>query len=938
MQTSRNFQLHSPPIFGHGVIVEGKINLPTFYPTSEFPNYRPQKIQINETSLRLSNLRVDTYDIEGLDSNQKILWKNSFQIASETHNDVLDILPFFEKNGEYWIVLSEVPRYGMLARDSFELPNPHTGYCFELPGGFLINSITGEDLELAKKFILTDKFGVKPIGELEFLSASSKSSSSAIAETRVIRTQQIEPLNNNELDVVRFDHPFHISIRRVALPITQVVEQLYDGTLVDSRLFSAALTFAKQKKIDISTSFEKKTVPQYSLKPEFPKILTYDEILQISKEQSNTFRKAVSYNVKPNPNPEFTRIGTTDFNFRFLSDQPIRERDLSVCSRLSEHGDILDSVDYLPYFLNSDGKAIIQIQRSLDPASIITNELPHSIYTESRYVSFTSLSASVNAYLADNELEDYIQNAIEIRYGLTPISFDYISKKLSLSSGSLTEMTQIVLCQIDPNQVKNNSSDIIYLELNDLRKLIDEGVIRDHRLNLAAENLALLLEYEKDSHSLFDQYPEEEVSELLDVLNKGSTLTTFLRRFCPEMHRSLMTQSIVRKLMAWSSDHRGLLPIQLSDQSELKLFRGCLPFLTVYEQSDKRSSLDEFQGNTIHDAWHQVIDEYLPFKFDSSGNIQYGTREDYIRFNMEGEIRVVYLSEYLLSKSIGLETAKDLSWRWQIASVISEAGIPEKEVENVIEDIMLNGRIDKRILASESYQNQNPELTLGLRKLIKFGIEGREVLNVFYDGWMENPTSAKVLYEFGYGLYSSESFYRSLHIAKDRIDKYPEGSNPLKSENMEYRNSILLQPALYLAAIKDIIDKYSNTNTFLLNNEYKELTEEINNCIKLLIDENKRLTDVWREIKTNEPSAENLEIRKDLFLDPNQSTINANALINKIKTDYGKVIDLLSKSSIAARYFPGFPSQYLVDGEKVNQMVIAREIDECLRHQVSYPC
>jgi hypothetical protein len=333
--------------------------------------------------------------------------------------------------------------------------------------------------------------------------------------------------------------------------------------------------------------------------------------------------------------------------------------------------------------------------------------------------------------------------------------------------------------------------------------------------------------------------------------------------------------------------------------------------------------MSEFAGNASHDASHQLMGGFLPYRLDTltdrlekdiHGKPIACSLEHFSKIATESEIKAVTISDDLIPREASVEEVAKLTWRGRQALNFQKLGLSHQQAAAEIRRIELYGEVSPEILSSEAYTN-SPEIQDAVRRVVKFGVLDKLQLNLFYQNWLENEVIAETLLRYGTATGDDQVYMNRMHSILKVLEDSPEGVNALKAENASFCTVELLIPALRLSFAVQEAKKQGKEDT----QNYQDLYEAIDCLISL----KKDLEIIRSNITSLNKNKENLDAREALYKAREIIQERVRPILETCCLDADFLSDE-SRKALNEMLLPGFVSQMEYDRDEAEKMIDER--------------
>ncbi|MBK6690023.1 MAG: hypothetical protein IPG45_36490 [Deltaproteobacteria bacterium] len=772
-----------------------------------------------------------------------------FSIEFRPQQDVLDLLPYFEKNGQLWVVANTRLRPAVTARQSriAEPDQQNFGGVLEGVAAGYVRLEDGETgLDRTAHRILTQKLGLKVNGPLEFLGGSYFPSVGASVEQCYPRAIKVAPPPRDAR--VTFGQGLEGMSGAEVLEAPEVIRRYQSGELHDLRLVELVLRLLEQRGQAVPLHGLARKLTAKTRDKDLGDLgarLTSAEALKalLSGAGDAAAIDHLVYKAAPTPAKPFLLAESLVVQNRGKDGQALDEYDCQIVTRRT-----VDSVDIGCYFWK-DGEVYLAVKRGVRPALAVRDEVPHPIQSSHNPVHLEGVAGSLEgekdlagiAALAKREVIEELQ--------IPPIGEPIYLGSGFPSPGTNPERAYQFLVEVDPSQsaflpqTADETVSVHYVKLADVLALADQGLIRDPRLLLQARLLAGALGQRRDDAALTPQARALR-HDLLSVLNSGLELQRWLSDQVRDTDNRLSRIPDYRKLKNFAINELGAVAIHPEHPSEKGFFSSLLPVFAVPTPDDPT----KLPFYLAHDFWHYTLSEYLPFELAPDGELRWRPIEDYLQANCAAECNAVWYSDVVLPRRYGHQATEETFGGISVGRAFELVGCDEQQARQAIESIELLGVIPERIL-------RHPEFE-GLRgifvdRLLKYHVMDALQTRVLYRTWQENPELAKVAARFGEHHADLTAYQRQFTENLERILNYAEGANPLKAQLTKVMSFDLRTTALRLAYVKQLVSAHQGDG-------HQGVLDQLDRAIDGLHRAWQTLRPLAAGVRDAEPSPENL--------------------------------------------------------------------------------
>lgn len=812
------------------------------------------------THVQMRHYEVTKYGNDGEVAGDKTIKS----VAYTEQQDTLDLLPYFECDGKFYVGIYQANR-PVVARRNSSSPgseNAESGLVWNLPGKF-IRYDEGHpsyddtaDAALAEKVgvsraMIVDELGVVKKAPLEFLGGAYFSSVSGHTELCFPRAVRVEA--PPQMQRVGYGSAFHQAVPARFLELQHVIDGYFAGEFRDVRLVEAVFRFARYKGIDIKIPLEPSSFSAgMNITGLSERVTGSDELRHPAENHERAFsvRELTKREVAALPEV-FAHTSCLTVNSKNSAGSPLAAYDAETIERKS-----INCVDVGCYFWHG-GDIYMVLRRGLRVPAGVRNESVHPIGydTNLRHID------GVYGYLLAGErsAQQRMQAASSVaafKGGLEKLSAPQPLGCGFTSPAFDPELAYQFLVEVNPKQGAQRSNgdgdEVLFVSLRDILSLTDQGVIKDARLTLLAHTLWNAFKDRLPDYGSFTVDAEKEA--FLQLVNSPSRVQSWRAQSAREEDIILSRHPEHRKLGNYVENECGFAPLpqESRDGKWLDKFRAVFGFFPY--KADEKSGKVIFSFD--HDAIHEVMGDLSPLSLGADGKLLRDAQghsvtcewEAYRRAIAYTECLAVWYSDVVLPSKFGIAETETLTWRGKIARMFKEMGMDLDEAREAILSIELEGIIPDKMLRSPQY-DEFRDVIVG--KLLRFHVLDNLQTRIIYDNWIKHPRVAETALRFYKPQTDPQAYVAGALDAIREVGAYSEGLNRFQAE-VSYAANIELRPlALKLAYLIQELERGEKPGSnVLLNVAERHLSK--------LFAANDELSRCAAEIHTTEPSPENL--------------------------------------------------------------------------------
>lgn len=491
-----------PPVVAvsHGAQVS---DAPKFEPLDRGDPRFVKSLRVRPVEGPTRDAQVKSFAVTFLDADKKPLAIDSpgvFDMHFTITQDVIDLLPYYEKDGRLFIIANESLRPAVAARTLDEPTyfdqKPIDGWVTGVPAAYMrpgdggsVQSVVGQ--------ILKDKVGVEAVGTKEALGASYYPSAGSLAERAYPYAIAVEPPEVEQR--VRYGTDFEGALVSRAIEVGDVVRGYLAGEIQDVRLVELALRLARKRGVAIEIDLPL---------PEETKGRNLDAVAD--RIVSAADLKAIIHGAIPLGPRAIAGIELEEIAGRppkFL--QPIR-LEIENVSPAGEvlhryRGDLVrrkgrDAVDAVTYFWK-DGSLYLAVKLGVRPPIKARDQVDHPLPSRDLPLNLEGVAGSGEGTDTKEAHVDLARHEIEEELHLSVTKPPVLASAAYVSPGTSPERAYQFLAEIDPTKPAEGhqtGDEVVgswFVELNQLLGMVDDGTLRDPRLALGAHLLAAATKY-----------------------------------------------------------------------------------------------------------------------------------------------------------------------------------------------------------------------------------------------------------------------------------------------------------------------------------------------------------------------------------------------------------------------------------------------------------
>jgi len=839
-------------------------------------------------------------------------------VASFQNQDTCDVLPWFERNGDYFLGIYHALRPVESARELFGSRSHFQGILPQLPGGYLLPGSGDAWIEGAVGQICAEKVGAIPIAAPRLLGGGYFTSIGAHTEAAVLVEVEVEP--PNACPQMRIGEDFHQSIVSEFLPPQEIIDRFFRGAIPDVRLLEATYRFCISHGIDLKLPVNVSHTALVTSGIDSSRklqIKSGDQLRSETEQPQSDWRIEQGSADESN---DFIRVHSIKWSAKNSQGQVVASTNADVITRGgSEY--FLDTVDVGCYFWKDDHLYMV-IQRGPREAIGFRNSLAHSIKTDCSIVHNDGISGSIlTRDISEKALQNAIAQTVRDKTGCEPLSNAEQVGFYYPSSGFSTEGTYGSLVEIDPHRTNRCENEVFAIELNELLELADQGYIRDVRLAALAHTLSIASGYPRQ---LTKSHDSEVVEQFNQVLSSGVALQHFLQSKAPDVYAELAKIPEYRRSIAYAINEFGGVVREYESPEERYFFRAAVPLFTYYQSP---RDPQEWSLRVLHDTSHFIMGELSPYLHTSDGRLQCdidGTallrdQSEFTQWYARSECKAVAISDAVLARN----RAAGFSWRARSAEVFSILNVHDAaDAFELIEQIELNGKIPKWVLQHPRYLECR-DVIVG--RLLQFNALDRAQLQIFHRDMVEFPEVAETLARFGRLSTSPQAYADRIENSYEAVVAYGEGVNPVKAQLNAIAYGDLMTAALRIACIERFA-KNMPTQQLELILECQALKDRI---LEVFV-ETRSVADRMHTIEPNDTRLESyqrvFELKSPVLFEAEQLEEQAISVLPE------EVVQLLQQ-----REFPCFHSQKGIDYAAAQRQAQQMELDSFRAAGVAIP-
>ncbi|MCC7382216.1 MAG: hypothetical protein IT384_10320 [Deltaproteobacteria bacterium] len=499
---SPHAQTPLPPVVAAGHEAKVK-DAPKFEPLDRNDPRFVKSLRVRPVEGPTQEARVRSFAVTFLDAHKRPLDVDSpgvFDMHFTIQQDVIDLLPYYEKDGNLFVIANENLRPAVAAR-TLDAPTyfdrkPIDGWVTGIPAAYMRPEDDGSVQSVVGR-ILKDKVGAEAAGPKEPLGASYYPSAGSLAERVDPYAIRVAP---PEVEArVRYGAGFEGALISRAIEVRDVVRGYLAGEIQDVRLVELALRLARRKglAIDVDLPLAEETKGR-NLDAIADRIVSAADL------------KAIIHGAKPLAPGAITGIELQELTGRppkFLEPVRLEIENVSPTGEVLHRygGDLVrrkgrDAVDALTYFWK-DGSLYLAVKLGVRPPIKARDLIEHPLPSRDRPLNLEGVAGSGEGTDTKEAHVDLARREIEEELHLSVTQPPVLASAAYVSPGTSPERAYQFLAEIDPTQpaAGHQTGDEVvgswFVELNQLLDMVDDGTLRDPRLALGAHLLAAATKY-----------------------------------------------------------------------------------------------------------------------------------------------------------------------------------------------------------------------------------------------------------------------------------------------------------------------------------------------------------------------------------------------------------------------------------------------------------
>lgn len=734
-----------------------------------------------------NHIDIKAFDIVLIDSegNEQVV-DYTFLLGYPRNQDVIDSLMYFEKNGEYRIVINKSIRPVIIGRSL--LTNDQACYTqgdlfTELPA-VIFDDLKGDTSpkETMLRW-LEEKHAMEASSVIKFqlVGGCLYPSIGGDCEMDKVFHVQLNPGGQFDSDYIVYWKDF--GGNRVVSSMTpqEIIDGFCKGEIFDMRLLYATLQFAHQRNIKLDLPLWLKA----------NKLTEYNITMPNGRQVWNTITVA---NRKEIVSAHKQASNIADIKLRQKSFDPQKDRFVheSTFELTNTYDDgatetyraewlvrqTPDSIDVGGYFF-SGGKLYMTCRLAVRPGILARNFKPHPIASSVDPVHIEWISG-----LGNRSVEDIIYSESGCQTGNAQHIFSYFP-----STGHSPEKVDLYMAEFDPSAQVPIAKEFGCIEAKlycvEVDEMIDmgrQGIIDDPRLLIQAYILKNTFNYNNlDKESL-----EDEDREMVnDILTAPSQMDMYMKETDAKYPGDDIFKNHIfakqnsaryRKVLSYGEDCLGTKFVWkwgLKWSRVAEFFDAMLALFPVPSEELRK----KYSGYAIHDAGHHIQGNILPYNPATGERM---TKEEYVRLLSKTEALAVFDSDYRYAMELGIEKSEEnIGWHKSIARTFMELDINDPhEVRDMIVSIEVDGVIPDKLMRHPRYEENKDNIE---GRLLRFHFMDKIQAEALYDSWRENEEVIKVALRLCHTTADPIEFESRMDNYEDIVAHFPEGSNPLKA-------------------------------------------------------------------------------------------------------------------------------------------------------------